>query len=52
MTSVTQHDLIHLGLDVHKNSISVGMLGPDDEVPHTEKVSSDDNALASVTSSP
>ena len=45
MISVTQHDLIHLGLDVHKNTISVGALGPDDDVPLTQKISSDDDAV-------
>jgi transposase len=45
MTSVTQHDLIHLGLDVHKNTISVGALGPDEDVPLTQKISSDEDAV-------
>jgi transposase len=45
MFSVTQDGVIHLGLDVHKNSISVGVLGPDDEVPVTDKISADPDAV-------
>jgi len=45
MSSVTQLDLIHLGLDVHKNTISVGTLWPDEESPVTDKISSDDDAV-------
>jgi hypothetical protein len=33
MTSVRQYDVIYLGLDVHKNSISVGVLGFDEDSP-------------------
>lgn len=45
MTIVTDRDAIHLGLDVHKNTISVGVLEPDQEVPRTDKISSDPDAV-------
>lgn len=46
MTIVTDRGVIHLGLDVHKNTISVGILEPGDEVPRTDKISSDPDAVA------
>lgn len=46
MTIVTDPGVIHLGLDVHKNTISVGILEPDHEVPRTDKISSDPDAVA------
>lgn len=45
MTSVKDRDCIHLGLDVHKNTISVGVLDPDAEIPRTDKISSDWDAV-------
>jgi transposase len=45
MTSVRQYDVIYLGLDVHKNSISVGVLGFDEDSPRTDKISSDPDAV-------
>jgi transposase len=45
MTSVQDRGMIHLGLDVHKNTISVGILGPAEEAPYTDKISSDDEAV-------
>lgn len=36
---------IHLGLDVHKNTISVGILEPEAEVPVVEKISSDRDSV-------
>ena len=45
MTSVKDRDCIHLGLDVHKNTISVGVLEPDAETPRTDKISSDWDAV-------
>jgi hypothetical protein len=44
MSSVRDRGAIHLGLDVHKNTISVGVLEPDAELPIVEKISSDDDA--------
>jgi transposase len=48
MTSVNHPDgrgAIHLGLDVHKNTISVAVLEPQDEVPVTDKISSDEASV-------
>ena len=45
MTSVMDRGAIHLGLDVHKNTISVGVLEPDQDSPRTDKISSDDEAV-------
>jgi transposase len=46
MSSVAvEGSVIHLGLDVHKNSISVGVLEPGEEIPRTDKISSDDDAV-------
>jgi transposase len=45
MTSVRDRGAIHLGLDVHKNTISVGVLEPEDETPRTDRISSDDDAV-------
>lgn len=45
MTSVKDRNCIHLGLDVHKNTISVGVLDPDAETPRTDKISSDWDAV-------
>jgi transposase len=36
---------IHLGLDVSKNKIAVGILRPDDTVPDTEVISSDEASV-------
>ncbi|MDP9445242.1 MAG: IS110 family transposase [Actinomycetota bacterium] len=46
MTSVRDRGVVHLGLDVHKNTISVGVLDPGDEVPRVDKISSDPDAVA------
>jgi transposase len=45
MISVTDRGLVHLGLDVHKNTISVGILRADDNGPDTDKISSDEQAV-------
>jgi transposase len=45
MSSVRDRDAIHLGLDVHKNSISVGVLMPEAEVPVVEVIRPDDDAV-------
>jgi transposase len=44
-TSVTDPGCIHLGLDVHKLTISVGILEPGEEEPVAEKISSDPDAV-------
>lgn len=47
MSSVQQKGgVIHLGLDVHKNTISVGVLEPDREEPMVSRISSDPQAVA------
>ena len=38
MPSLAHPDAIFLGLDVHKDSISVGILNPGREVPDVEKI--------------
>ena len=38
MSSVRDRGAIHLGLDVHKNTISVGVHEPDAELPIVEKI--------------
>ena len=38
MSSVSHRGLTHLGMDVHKDSISVGILAPEDDVPEVEKI--------------
>jgi transposase len=45
MSIVSDRGAIHLGLDVHKNTISVGVLKPSDEVPSTDKISADPDAV-------
>jgi len=50
MSRVRDRGAIHLGLDVHKNTISVGVLEPDAELPIVEKISSDDDAVRRLIS--
>jgi transposase len=45
MNIVRDRGLTHLGLDVHKNTISVAVLGPDDESGTVDKISSDFDAV-------
>ncbi|MBN9611354.1 MAG: hypothetical protein BGO26_11030 [Actinobacteria bacterium 69-20] len=45
MTSIGDRGAIYLGLDVHKNTISAGILGPGEETPHTDRIGSDDDAV-------
>jgi hypothetical protein len=37
--------LVHVGLDVAKNSIVVGVLGPGQEVPGTQRIGSDERSV-------
>jgi transposase len=39
------HGVIHLGLDVHKNTISVGVLAPGTDSPEVDKISSDEESV-------
>jgi transposase len=45
MTSVTDRGLVYLGLDVHKDTISVGTLRSDDRAAMTDKMSADADAV-------
>ena len=38
-------DTVHLGLDVHKDSISVGILNPGHETPDVEKIFHDEESV-------
>jgi len=43
MTSVS--DVVYVGLDVHKDTISVAVLGDGDQVPRVDRISSDEAAV-------
>jgi transposase len=45
MSSVKDPRAIHLALDVHKNTISVGVLERDSNVPAVERISSDEDSV-------
>jgi len=46
MPSVTSdHGVVHLGLDVHKNTISAGVLEPGADTAVVDKISSDEDAV-------
>ena len=45
MASVSHLVPIHLGLDVHKDTISVGILDPDQQVPDVERISHDEPSI-------
>jgi transposase len=45
MVSVRDRGVVHLGLDVHKNTISVGILEAGEEIPRVDKISSDEDAV-------
>jgi hypothetical protein len=45
MSSRRHQGQIWLGLDVHKDSISVGILGEDDDVARTDRIGSDEEAV-------
>jgi transposase len=38
-------DTVYLGLDVHRDSISVGILNPGDDVPDVERIFADDDSV-------
>ncbi len=42
---VTHRGAIHLGLDVHKDSISVGLLNPAQEAPDVERIFNDEASI-------
>ena len=45
MPSVSHLAPIHLGLDVHKDTISVGILDPDQQVPNIERIAHDEPSV-------
>ena len=45
MASVSQLAPVHLGLDVHKDTISAGILRSDQQVPEVERVANDEPAV-------
>lgn len=45
MSSLPRRGLVHLGMDVSKDSISVGILRPEDEIPVVEKVFHDEESV-------
>jgi hypothetical protein len=44
-TSLPHRGFVHLGLDVSKDWIAVGVLRPDEQVPDTEKVFHDEESV-------
>jgi transposase len=45
VASVAQLAPIHLGLDVHKDTISAGILRPDQQVPDVERITNDEPSV-------
>lgn len=45
MASIAHSDAIHLGMDVHKDSISCGILRPGDDTPDVEKIFHDEESV-------
>lgn len=45
MASVSHRGPIHLGLDVHRDSISVGILLPDQQVPEVDRIAHDETSV-------
>ena len=45
MPSVAHLAPIHLGLDVHKDTISVGILDPDQQIPDVERITHDEASV-------
>jgi len=43
--SVSHRGPIHLGLDVHRDTISVGILEPDQQVPEVERIPHDESSI-------
>ena len=43
--SLAHHDVVHLGLDVHKDTISVEILRPGREGPDVEKIAHDEESV-------
>jgi transposase len=45
VSSLPYRGLTHLGMDVHKDSISIGILAPEDESPEVEKIFHDEASV-------
>jgi transposase len=45
VASVAHLRPVHLGLDVHKDTISVGILNPDRQVPEVERIANDEASV-------
>ena len=45
VASVSQLAPIHLGLDVHRDTISVAILGPDQQVPEVDRIPHDEASV-------
>lgn len=45
ITSFSQYRFTHLGMDVHRDSISVAVLAPDAETPEVDKVFNDEDSV-------
>ena len=45
MSSIAYREMVHLGMDVHRDSISVGILDPADESPVVEKIFHDGESV-------
>jgi hypothetical protein len=43
--SVSHLAPIHLGLDVHKDTISVGILDPDQQIPDVDRIAHDEPSV-------
>ncbi len=44
-SSLSHRNLTHLGMDVHKDSISIGILRPDEESPDVERIFNDEPSI-------
>ncbi len=45
MSSVSHRGLTYLGMDLHKDSISVGILAPEDDVAEVERIFHDEASV-------
>jgi hypothetical protein len=45
MTSISKGSEVFLGMDVHKNTISIGILPAAEGVPDVEKISHDEESI-------
>jgi hypothetical protein len=45
VSSLPYRGLTHLGMDVHKDSISIGILAPEDDSPEVERIFHDEASV-------